>query len=40
MNHTPSKMWVEIAYPFSNFNGYTIEMIIILIPQFIVDVIT
>ena len=24
-NHTPSKVWGEITYPFSNFNGATVE---------------
>ena len=25
-NHTPSKLWDEITYPFLNFNGCTVEV--------------
>ena len=25
-NHTPSKVWDEIIYPFLNFNGCTVEV--------------
>ena len=25
-NHTPSKVWDEITYPFLNFNGCTVEV--------------
>ena len=25
-NHAPSKVWVEIIYPFPNFNGCTVEV--------------
>ena len=25
-NHTPSKVWDEITYPFPNFNGATVEV--------------
>ena len=24
-NHMPNKVWVEITYPFLNFNGATVE---------------
>ena len=36
-------MWDEITYPFSNFNGATVEVgdgISIFIPHFIIGVIT
>ena len=44
-NHMPSKVWGEIAYPFRNFNGYTISMevwewISNSIPYFMMDEIT
>ena len=42
-NHIPRKVWDEIAYPFPNFNSYTIEVwewISNFIPHFIMDVIT
>ena len=41
--HIPSKVWIEITYPFPNFNGATVEVwewIYNFIPQFIMDVIT
>ena len=25
-NHTPSKMWDEVTYPFINFNGATVDV--------------
>ena len=25
-NHMPSKVWVEITFPFLNFNGCTVEV--------------
>ena len=39
---TPIKVWVEITYPFSNFNGCTVEVwewIIIFFSHFIMGVI-
>ena len=42
-NHLPSKVWNEIAHPFPNLSGTTIEVwerISNFIPQFIVGVIT
>ena len=42
-DHIPSKVWVEITYPFPNFNGTTVEVsewISNFIPYFITDVIT
>ena len=42
-NHMPSKVWDEIVYPFSNFNGSTVEVlewVSNFIPQIIMDVIT
>ena len=41
-NHMPSKVWGEITYPFSNFNGCTVAVwkgISYCIPHFIKDVI-
>ena len=42
-NHTPSKVWDEITYPFLNFNGTTVEVkewISYFIPHIIMGVIT
>ena len=42
-NHMRSKVWDEIIYPFSNFNGATVEVwewITNFIGHFIMDVIT
>ena len=42
-NHMLSKMWDDITYPFSNFNGANIEIwewISDFIPHFIMDLIT
>ena len=42
-NHTPSKVWNKITYPFPNFNGATIEVwewMNNFIPYFIRDAIT
>ena len=42
-NHMPRKVWAEIAYPFPNFNGCTVEFWLLItnfIPLFIVDPIT
>ena len=42
-NHMPSKVWDEISYPFSNFNGSTVEVwewICNFTPHYIMDVIT
>ena len=42
-NDMPSKVWDEIAYPFLNFNGCTVEVyewISNFIPHFMMDVIT
>ena len=39
----PTKVWDEIAYPFQNFNGVTVEVwewISNFIPHIIMDVIT
>ena len=41
-NHIPSKVWDNVAYPFPNFNGFTIEVwewINNFLPHFIMDVI-
>ena len=42
-SHLPSKVWDEIAYPFPNFNGFTIEVskwMSNFIPHFMMGVIT
>ena len=42
-NHMPSKVWDQIADPFQNFNGYTVEVwewISNFITHFMMDVIT
>ena len=42
-NHMPGKVWDEITYPFTNFNGYTVDVwegITYFIPHIMTDVIT
>ena len=40
-NHTPSKVWEEITYPFPNFTVIEVcEWISNFIPHFVMDVIT
>ena len=42
-NHTPSKVWGEITYPFPNFNGATVEVwewMYYFIAHFMIGVIT
>ena len=42
-NYIPSKIWVEITYPFQNFNGASVEVcewMRYFIPHFIMDAVT